>query len=76
MRSLDYIPTPHDLYSGLVGQNVVVHTTNTPLGGILNDVSTFFVELKSESGIKYTYILRDHIVAISSMEESTFEETE
>ena len=76
MRSLDYIPTPHDLYNGLVGQHVVVYTMNTPLGGTLTGVSTFFVELKSESGVKYTYVLRDHIVAISSMEESTFEEIE
>lgn len=73
MKETDYIPTTYDLYCGLIGQKVVVFTTNTPLGGILNDVSSFFVELKSEhssGGFKFTYVLANQIVAISSDEES------
>jgi hypothetical protein len=70
MKQVDYTPTTRDLYNGLISQNVIVYTSNTTLGGILNDVSAYFIELKSEYGVRFTYVLRDQIVAICADKES------
>jgi hypothetical protein len=72
MKQLDYIPTEQDLLEGLIGEKVIVNTVNNTLGGILSDVSEYFIELTGEWSPRYTYVLRRQIVAIDADKESKF----